>query len=93
MRKKYLKRRFHEKITIRAGNKLGACLMNNIITTFVVLYLIVLQNGNNLFKINDSLEWNFRERSFRLLGSCCNNCFLDLLLYNNGGKVVIFACN
>ena len=50
VRKKSLERRFHEKIISRAGSKHGPCLMNNITNIFVVLDLIVLQNGNNLLK-------------------------------------------
>ena len=53
MRKKFLERHFHEKITSRAGSKHGPCLMNNIIKIFVVLDLIVLQNDNNLLNMND----------------------------------------
>ena len=55
MRKKSMERNnFYEKRTSRAGNKHGPCLMNNITNTFVVLDLIVLQNSNNLLKMNDS---------------------------------------
>ena len=53
MHKKSLERHFHEKITNRAGCRRGPCLMNNIINIFVVLDLILLQNGNNLLKMND----------------------------------------
>ena len=53
MHKKSLERHFHEKIIIKAGSKHGPCLMNNITNIFVVLDLIVLQNGNNLLKMND----------------------------------------
>ena len=35
-----------------AGRKDGSWLMNNIAIIFVVLDLIVLQNGNNLLKMN-----------------------------------------
>ena len=51
--KKYLKRHFCEKITSRAVSKHGPCLMNNITNVFVDLDLVVLHNGNNLWKIND----------------------------------------
>ena len=53
MRKKSLERHFHEKITSGAGSKHGLCLINNITHIFIVLDLIVLQNGNNLLKMND----------------------------------------
>ena len=53
MRKKSLERRFYEKITSRAGVKHGSCLMNSITDIFVALDLIVLENGNNLLKMND----------------------------------------
>ena len=53
VRKKTLDRHFHEKITSRAGNKHGPCLMNNTTNIFVVLDLIVLQNGNDLLKMNN----------------------------------------
>ena len=53
VRKKSLERHFHEKITSRAGSKHGPCWMNNITNIFVILGLIVLQNGNNLLKLND----------------------------------------
>ena len=92
VRKKSLERHFHEKITSRDDSKHGPCLMNNIINILVVLNLIVLQNSNNLLKLNDRFAADLRESSFRLFGTCCNNCFLDFLFYNNGGKIVIFAC-
>ena len=56
VRKKSLERHFYEKIPSRAGSKHGPCLMNNITNIFVVLDLIVLQNGNNLLKMNDGFE-------------------------------------
>ena len=40
------------KITWRAGSKNGLCMMNNTTNIFVVLDLIVLQNGNNLLKMH-----------------------------------------
>ena len=51
--KKSLDRHFHPKIASKAGSKHGPCLINNITNVFVVLELIVLQNGNNLLKMND----------------------------------------
>ena len=53
MHKKSLERHFYEKITIRAGSKHGPCLINNISNIYVVLNRIVLQNNNNLLKMND----------------------------------------
>ena len=53
MRKKFLERHYFEKIPSRAGSKHGPCLMNNTTNIFVVLDLIMLQNGNNLLKMND----------------------------------------
>ena len=53
MGKKSVEGHFYEKIPSRNGSKHGPCLMNNIINIFVVLDLIVLQNGNNLLKMND----------------------------------------
>ena len=59
VRKKFLEKYFHEKITSRAGSKHDPCLMNNISNIFVVLDLMVLQNGNNLLKINDCFGADF----------------------------------
>ena len=53
IRKKSQERHFPEKIISSAGSKQGPCLMNNITNIFVVLDLIVLQNGNNLLKMKD----------------------------------------
>ena len=53
MLKKSLERYFYEKISSRVDSKHGPCLMDNITNIFVVLDLIVLQNSNNLFKMND----------------------------------------
>ena len=58
VRKKFLERHFHEKITIRAGNEHGPCLINNITNIFVVIDLIVLRNDNNLLKINNHFGAN-----------------------------------
>ena len=55
MRKKYLERYFHEKIASKADSKHRPCLMGNITNIFVVLDLMVLQNANNLLKMNDRL--------------------------------------
>ena len=52
-RKKFLERHFHEKKVSRTRNKHGPCLMNNVANIFIVLNLIVLQNGNNLLKMTD----------------------------------------
>ena len=52
-RKKSLEKHFHEKITSRAGSKHGPCLLNNVTNIFVVLDLNVLQNSNNLLKLNE----------------------------------------
>ena len=52
VRKKSLDRHFHWKITSRSGSKHSLCLINNITNIFVVLELIVLQNDNNLLKMN-----------------------------------------
>ena len=76
--KKFLESHFHEKTISRAGSKHGPCLMNNITSIFVVSELIVLQNDNNLLKINNHFGGILRERSFRLFGTCYNNWFLDL---------------
>ena len=56
MRKKSLEKHFHEKITSTAGSKHGPCLINNITNIFVVVDLSLLQNDNNLLKINDHFE-------------------------------------
>ena len=53
MRKKFLERHFHEKISNRAGSKRGPRWMNNVTNIFVVLDQVVLQNGNNLLKMNN----------------------------------------
>ena len=53
VRKKSLERYFYEKISSRAGSKHGPCLINSITNIFVVLDLIMLQNGNNLLKMNN----------------------------------------
>ena len=58
VRKKSLERHFHEKITSRAGSKHGPCLINKITNIFVVLDLIVLQNGYSLLKMNDRFRAN-----------------------------------
>ena len=52
-REKSLERHFQEKITSGAGSKHGPCLIHNLNHIFIVLDLIVLQNGNNLLKMND----------------------------------------
>ena len=56
VRKKSLERYIYQKITTRAGSKHSPYFINNITNIFVVLDLIVLQNGNNLLKMNHRFE-------------------------------------